>query len=101
MLEDLGELLRMDAGGHLDFLMRAGEPLTGAPVGGSTENLQALVQGWTEAAEHGLPEMARTARGEGLLDLASWFDSLRWARADQLGRLRAALGEGSPSGESA
>lgn len=91
MLVELSELLRVDAGGHLDFLMRAGDPMSGAPVGGSTDNLAALVQSWSEVAEHTLPEMARTARAEGLLDLASWCDSVRWARAEQLGRLRAAL----------
>lgn len=93
MLTELSELLRVDAGGHLDFLMRAGDPMSGAPVGGTTDNLQALTQSWAEVAEHTLPEMARTARAEGLLDLASWCDSVRWARAEQLGQLRAALGQ--------
>jgi hypothetical protein len=93
MLGELAELLRVDAGGHLDFLMRAGDPMSGAPVGGSVDNLGALVQSWQEAAQHALPEMARTARAEGQLDLASWFDSVRWARAEQLERLQKRLGE--------
>jgi len=93
MLQDLSELLMVDVGGHLDFLMQAGDPLSGAPVGGTTDNLRALLATWTESATHSLPERAHTARGEGLLDLASWFDSLRHARQGQLQRLRQAVGE--------
>jgi rubrerythrin len=89
-LQDLAELLRVETGGHLDFLVQTGDPLGGGTVGTSADN-GAAVRAWLEAAGGSLPEMALTARAEGVLDLASWFDTLLRARTEQLERLQRAL----------
>jgi rubrerythrin len=96
---ELAESQAVDAHGHLDFLMRAGEPIVGLPLGESAENLRAAVAVHTHASADLYPDMARTARAEGFMDIASWFDTMVRARQHHAARLGAAATslKGSPS----
>lgn len=76
--------------GHLEFLEKAGDPLTGKQIGTTRLNLQAAYEQEKTEAETGYPEMARIAREEGLEDVALWFESLarvEAAHADRIERL--------------
>jgi rubrerythrin len=78
------------AGGHLDFLMRAADPIAGRPLGDTAQNVAAALAAQRADGE-GIPDMARTARAEGFMDIASWFDTVARTRAHHGGRLDAAL----------
>ena len=77
--------------GHLDFLAEVGDPLTDAPIGGTADNLRSAIEG--ERFEYGelYPSFARTARQEGLDDVAEWFDSVAKAETSHVDRLTAGL----------
>lgn len=78
------------AGGHLDFLMRAAEPIAGMPLGDTAQNVRAAITAQRSDGD-GVPEMARTARAEGFADIASWFDTVARTRGHHAARLEAAL----------
>jgi rubrerythrin len=60
--------------GHLDFLRMVGDPLSGLPLGHTSDNLDAALSGEESSGE--LYQLAsRTAEGEGLVDIASWLQS--------------------------
>lgn len=77
--------------GHVDFLKRAGDPITDLPMGETELNLKAAAMGAELDAAEKLPDMARTAHAEGFPDIASWFETLSHARRANAERLRAAL----------
>ena len=87
---EMAESEAHNAQGHLDLLLRVGEPLGGFPAGPTPENLRAAATLQAEQASEALPEMARTARAEGFVDIASWFESLAAARQVHAQRLDAA-----------
>jgi rubrerythrin len=89
-LRELAEQKAMFADGHLDFLKKAGEPLTGRSIGETTRNLEAAILIEEQDAVDRLPAQARTAHGEGFPDIASWFESVALARHHHLDRLRTA-----------
>jgi rubrerythrin len=88
---ELAESQGVYAHGHLDFLMRAGEPLTGLPLGETAQNLRAAIAAEHHDAKDALPDMARTARAEGFMDIASWFDTIGRSREAHATRLETAL----------
>ncbi len=88
---ELADSQNLYADGHLDFLMRAGEPLTGLPVGETAQNLRAALAAQRQGAQDSLPDMARTARAEGFMDIASWFDTIGRSRVAHAARLDEAL----------
>jgi rubrerythrin len=79
------------AHGHLEFLERAGDPVTGLPFGPTRDNLRSAVA--SEVAESGqmYPGMARTARDEGFDDIADWFETLAKAERSHASRYQKAL----------
>lgn len=87
-LRELADLRAVEADGHLDLLTRAGDPLSGAPLGGTLENLEAALQA---EREHTFQSMAKTAHAEGFPDAASWFETLVLARDHHAAALTAAL----------
>lgn len=89
-LRELAEQKAMFADGHLDFLKKAGDPLTGRAIGETARNLSAATLIEERDAADKLPEMARAAHAEGFPDIASWFESVALARAHHLARLQAA-----------
>ena len=69
------------AHGHLDFLCDVGDPVTGEPIGDTEQNLKAAIAGETYGYTEMYPGFARTARQEGLTDIAEWLEVL--ARAEK------------------
>ncbi len=74
------------AHGHLDFLKAAGDPATGLPIGDTAANLKAAIAGETHEYTDMYPGMARTAREEGLAEIADWFETLAKAERSHAGR---------------
>jgi rubrerythrin len=77
--------------GHLDLLRAVGDPATGLPFGGTRENLRAAVEGETQEYTEMYPGMAKTAREEGLGEVADWFETLAKAERSHAGRFMKAL----------
>lgn len=67
--------------GHFHYLEACGDPVTGAPVGSTFENLRSALHGEIYSASELYPGMARTARDEGFADIADWLETL--ARAEK------------------
>ncbi len=79
------------AHGHLDFLKAVGDPATDLPIGETAPNLKAAVAGETYEYTEMYPGMARTARDEGLAEIAEWFETLAKAEKSHAGRFQKAL----------
>jgi len=77
--------------GHLDYLSETGDPLTGREIGDTRANLSAAIAGETHEFSEMYVEMARTARAEGLTEIADWFDTLAKAEKSHAGRFQKAL----------
>ena len=74
------------AHGHLDYLKQVGDPATGLPLGDTTLNLKAAIEGETHEYTDMYPGMARTAREEGFKEIADWFETLAKAEKSHAGR---------------
>jgi rubrerythrin len=74
------------AHGHLDFLKGVGDPATGLPIGDTSANLKAAIEGETHEYTDMYPGMARTARDEGFAEVADWFETLAKAEKSHAGR---------------
>ncbi len=79
------------AHGHLEFLEETGDPATGEPIGPTDKNLKAAIAGETHEYTDMYPGMARTAREEGLDEIADWFETLAKAEKSHAGRFQKAL----------
>src|ERR1041384_965561 len=77
--------------GHFDFLAEVGDPVTGVTVGATTDNLKSAVAGETYEYTEMYPGFARTARAEGLEEVAEWLETLARAEKSHAGRFQAAL----------
>jgi rubrerythrin len=74
------------AHGHLDYLKQVGDPATGLPMGDTTLNLKASIEGETHEYTDMYPGMAKTAREEGFPEIADWFETLAKAEKSHAGR---------------
>ncbi len=81
------------AQGHLEYLEETGDPATGLPIGGTADNLRAAIAGETHEYTDMYPGMARTAREEGLDEIADWFETLAKAERSHANRFQKALNE--------
>lgn len=79
------------AHGHLEFLEETGDPATGLPIGGTSDNLKASVAGETHEYTDMYPGMAKSAREEGFDEIADWFETLAKAEKSHAGRFQKAL----------
>ena len=79
------------AHGHLNYLEETGEPATGLPIGGTSDNLKAAVAGETYEYTDMYPGMAKTARDEGFEEIADWFETLAKAERSHANRFQQAL----------
>ena len=79
------------AHGHLDYMQSTGDPATGLPIGETAENLAAAVAGETHEYTEMYPGMAKTAREEGVEEVAAWFETLAKAEKAHAGRFQALL----------
>ena len=76
---------------HLEYLEEAGDPATGLPIGGTSDNLKASVAGETHEYTDMYPGMASTAREEGFDEDADWFETLGKAERSHANRFQKAL----------
>lgn len=97
-LGDISALLRSTAEGetghafgHLEFLEEVGDPISGLPIGETQDNLAAALAGELADATEFYPDLARTARQEGFLEIAEWFERLAKAEQAHAKRLQKAL----------
>jgi rubrerythrin len=81
LFRDTAEAETGHAFGHLDFLKEVGDPVTDVPFGNTEKNLRSAIEGETYEYTEMYPGFARTARAEGLDELADWFETL--ARAEK------------------
>ena len=75
------------AHGHLEYLEAVGDPATGLPIGGTSDNLKAAIAGET----HEYTGMAKAARDEGFDEIADWFETLAKAERSHANRFQKAL----------
>lgn len=76
--------------GHLDFLAEVSDPVTGEPLGETRDNLKSAIAGEIHESTEMYPEFAKTARAEGLDEVAEWMEAL--ARAEKANADRLADG---------
>lgn len=62
--------------GHMRYLAKVGDPVTGEPIGPTEENLKSAIAGETYEYSQMYPGFAKTAREEGFEDIAHWFEVL-------------------------
>ena len=74
------------AHGHLDYLKQVGDPATDKPIGPTDANLKSAIAGETHEYTDMYPGMAKTAREEGFVDIADWFETLAKAEKSHAGR---------------
>ena len=79
------------AHGHLEFMEAVGDPATGVPIGNTEANLKASIEGETYEYTQMYPGMAKTAREEGLEELAEWFETLGKAERSHANRFTKGL----------
>ncbi|MBS1123497.1 MAG: Rubrerythrin [Deltaproteobacteria bacterium] len=79
------------AHGHLDYLKKVGDPATGEPIGGTNLNLKASIAGETYEYTQMYPSFAKTAREEGFVEIAEWFETLARAERSHAGRFQKGL----------
>ena len=77
--------------GHFDFLREVGDPVTGEPVGSTADNLRSAIAGETYEYTEMYPGFARTAREEGLDEVAEWLETLARAEKSHAGRFAKGL----------
>jgi len=77
--------------GHFDFLREVGDPATNLAFGKTEENLKSAIAGETYEYTEMYPGFARTARDEGLDDVAEWLETLARAEKSHAGRFTEGL----------
>jgi rubrerythrin len=91
LFRDTSEAETGHAFGHLDFLKEVGDPCTGVPIGNTEKNLKSAIEGETFEYTEMYPGFAKTARDEGFLELAEWFETLAKAEKSHAGRFNKGL----------
>jgi len=81
------------AHGHLEYIEEVGDPPTGEPIGDTRKNLKAAIASEIYEYTDMYPGMARTAREEGLDEIADWFETLARAERSHANRFQKALDE--------
>jgi rubrerythrin len=79
------------ANGHMEFLKRVGDPVTDLPIGSTARNLESAIAGETQEFAAQYPQMAETARTEGFVDIAEWFETLAKAEKNHAARFAQGL----------
>jgi rubrerythrin len=91
LFRDTSEAETGHAFGPLDFLKEVGDPCTGVPIGSTEKNLRSAIEGETYEYTEMYPGFAKTARDEGFLELAEWFETLAKAEKSHAGRFNKGL----------
>ena len=79
------------AHGHLEYLAQVGDPATGEPIGDTGDNFKASIAGETYEYTQMYPGFAKTARDEGHIEIAEWFETLARAEKSHAGRFQQGL----------
>ncbi len=79
------------AHGHLEWLEKVGDPVTGLPIGATDLNLKSAIDGETYEYTDMYPGMAKSARDEGFEEVADWFETLAKAERSHANRFQKAL----------
>ncbi len=79
------------ANGHMEFLKGLGDPVTELPIGSTVKNLESAIAGETDECAHRYPQMAETARQEGFVEIAEWFETLVKAERNHAARFTQGL----------
>lgn len=79
------------AHGHLEWLEKVGDPVTGLPIGATDSNLKSAIDGETYEYTDMYPGMAKSARDEGFEEIADWFETLAKAERSHANRFQKAL----------
>src|ERR1700759_4544119 len=79
------------AHGHLEFMEAVGDPATGLPIRGTSDNLKGAIAGETHEYTARYPGMTPTARDENFDEIADWFETLAKAEKSLAGRFQRAL----------
>ena len=95
LFRDTSEAETGHAFGHMDFLKEVGDPVTNVPIGSTDKNLKSAIEGETYEYTEMYPGFAKTARAEGLDEVAEWFETLARAEKSHAGRFTKGL-EGLP-----
>lgn len=77
--------------GHFDYLSEVGDPVTGEPVGATSDNLKSAIAGETYEYTEMYPGFAATAKSEGFDKIADWFETLARAEKSHAGRFTQGL----------
>lgn len=77
--------------GHFEFLEGEGDITTGMPIGDTKQNLKVAIASEILEYSEMYPEMVKTARKEGLDEIADWFETLAKAEKSHAGRFKKAL----------
>ena len=93
LFRDTSEAETGHAFGHLDFLKEVCDPVTGVPIGTTEKNLKSALEGETYEYTEMYPGFAKTARAEGLPELAEWFETLAKAEKSHAGRFTKGLNQ--------
>jgi len=72
--------------GILEYLAEIGDPTSDEPIGDTEDNVKSSILIETYEYTKKYPVFAKTARDEGFVEIADWFESL--ARAEQNHALR-------------
>jgi rubrerythrin len=74
------------AHGHLEYLEETGDPATGLPIGGTSDNLKAAIAGETHEYTDMYPGLAKTFD-----EIADWMTTLAKAERSHANRFQKAL----------
>jgi rubrerythrin len=91
LFRDTSEAETGHAFGHMDFLREVGDPATGEPFGNTDQNLKSAIAGETYEYTEMYPGFAKSARDEGLVEVAEWFETLAKAEKSHAGRFSKGL----------
>src|SRR6185503_18601766 len=91
LFRDTSEAETGHAFGHMDFLKEVGDPVFYVAIGATEKNLKSAVEGETYEYTQMYPGFAKSAREEGLPELAEWFETLAKAEKSHAGRFSKGL----------
>ncbi len=91
LFRDTAEAETGHAFGHLDFLKEVGDPVTDLAIGTTEDSLRSAIEGETYEYTQMYPGFAKTAREDGLDELALWFETLAKAERSHAGRFTKGL----------
>lgn len=77
--------------GHLEYLAEVGDPISGASIGDTDQNLKSSIERETYEYTQMYPDFAKTAREEGFTEIADWFETLARAEMNNAVRLSEGL----------